>query len=631
MVLPRRPYSHDERRKALPKITDLQAVNFRSHERLKIALADFNVFLGLRGAGKSTVLHEISLLLTGVNPVINKKSQGLRDEIRIGADEFHIGLRLDDGTVIEQQVDKKNNSIGVNGEFGKVDVQRGVIKAKLGCSFDLMSCLLDPTPYYRRDEETRRQVLLQFLASRDIPAPDIVQQLKLASKFSSVSEIDKLIKDIKESKIRDLNREIRTLNGVIPPAVEYDPKNKTALEARVRELRAKREEIVRVQTRDEEWRKTLDKLQEELDSLPQPQADAASKQELLSAQEGAARARVTELREQYRAKKLSLDGFNVRKGSTQAEIDRLAGSIETLSSLGKDCPTCKRALGAKEKETILGSLTASKKGVEQALAGLDKDIKKLSAEIEGIAAEGKTKESEIESLSSQRSELASATAKITQAGKALADHQATKPADRNWPKELADVSGDLAAAEIDLEAAKKLEDQVSRRALQVSQVRAKESEAELLDTAAKELAKVKDDILAKSSGGFVASMQSFLQPFGMSKVELSVEDMDFYVDGLSTAQLSGGQKVIVEAALRQAAAKESGFRIMALDDANMLLSDDRQKLSAALMGSGVQVIICSMTDAPPAVPAQLPPNVKMYWFSSPGIHGPTSVRELGSH
>jgi hypothetical protein len=608
-------------------ISQVQLANFRSHKLTNITLAPFVVFLGSMGVGKSSVLHAISLVLFGQNPLVNAKSEGLRRETMLGENEFHIGLRLDDGTVIDRKVTESKHSVGFNGSYADVKVQKGKILGKLGIEIeDVGLCLLDPTSYFRRKEEVQRKVLMTFLSTKTVPAPPLVRQLGLGESFSSAGAIDQVIKETKEEKIRDLNREIKILNAQIPAPVEYDAKQKAALEERLRELTAKRDAILRRQARDEEFKRTTDVLNKRLAALPVP--DPKVSVAALEAEEKDQRQKLLALKQEYESLFKQAGSLRDERATLQGEFQRLLAIEKTLEGLGESCPTCQRKLSKADKAGLLKQIQMQRLSAQERLDAKQKEVDEITGKLAVIERDGKAQSGQVEETVKKRSQVAQQISGYEQAKKAVDDHVATEPKDVNWPAELAAVAGDIAAAEIDLQGLQRLVEVASRRDLQIAQVRSKESQAEKLDSAVKELTELKDKILSESSGGFIESMQEFCNHFFSGGVAFSLDPFGFSVGGIYADQLSGGEKVVLEAAMRQAAAKASGLNMMALDDANMLTQETRQKLAGVLMQSGVQVIICSMTDEVPVIATPLPANVRMYWLSRADGEA-TVVKPLG--
>ena len=619
-------------------ITQVQLANFRSHKLTNMALAPFTVVLGPMGVGKTSLLHAISLILCGQNPLVNAKSEGLRREVRLGENEFHIGLRLDDGTVIDRKVTEVKHSVGLNGNYADVKIQAGKILGKLGIEFpDVVLCLLDPTRFFSRDEKTQRKVLMTFMAAKGIEIPELVKRLGLAQSFSGVGQIDELIKEIKEQKIRDLNRDIKTLNAQIPAPVEFQPRQKAALEMRLGELNAKRDAILKHQARDEEWVKLNEALARRLAGLPVP--DPSVSIESLEKEEAGQRQKLLTIREQYGELFKKHAGFKTQRDSSQQEVGRLLAVERTLEGLGKQCPTCQRELKKEDKQKLIQFLSTQRLTAEDLVKTAQRDMDKIGLELTELEKTGKAQQAHVEAVAGNRLALSSRLSTYQEAKKAVDEHQAAKPKESNWPVELAAVAGDIAAANIDLLAEQEKESTASRREIQVASVRSKESEAEKLDSAAKELATLKDKILNESSGGFIESMQDFVDKFNLvvpkgseyelAEVQFSLDPFGFSVGGIYADQISGGQKIILEVALRQAAAKASGLNIFSVDDANMLTDSVRQKLAGVLMNDSVQCIVCSMTEKEPVIGAPLPKNVKMYWLTSPSLIGPTTVKPLG--
>src|ERR1039458_2220549 len=162
----------------------LQLQNFRSYEKATIVFDQFNVLLGRMGAGKTSQLHALALLMAGENPIVNGKSEGLAREVRLGQDEFHIAASFSDGLIIEQRAGKKH-VVSVNGEAGDVKMLKGTILAKLGvATTDIILALMDPSRVFARDQKFQRELMLRLMSTKQIEVPALVKELKLAESFS---------------------------------------------------------------------------------------------------------------------------------------------------------------------------------------------------------------------------------------------------------------------------------------------------------------------------------------------------------------------------------------------------------------------------------------------------------------
>ena len=613
-------------------IEKVQLKNFRSHAATQIVLAKFSLFLGSMGAGKSSILHAISLLLSGQSPLVNAKGEGLRREIRDGESEFQIALKLLTGTVIDQKVNENRNSIGVDGAYKDVRAQRGRISGALGCSDDVIQALLDPTQFFTRDEKSQRKTLLQLMSSKELDAPPMVKKLGLADSFRSVGQVDELIKDVKTVRIHDLNREIGTLQKQIPDEVEFSAGKMTTLRQQIEASKQARDAASRKRGATEEWQKTWEKLKAEVEAAKSEGSITKLEETLASSKKSKANAEaeVNGLREQYMMKVKSLNEGKEKATSTATSAQNSESTFKIISGMGKRCGVIdvfECPLKDADKWKMASSVEAQVKQyrrenetLTQAIAAIQKEVSELEAK--GAAAK--------KVIASADSEIAVLQRKIDhqkEVAERLAKHQAEPPETGNWPKELAEASERLAAAEIDLKALEDAQGINSRRNIQVAEVRSKQTEAADLDTAVKELTALKDELLQAGSSGFVEVMKDVVCEFGFKDVTYSSDPFGFFCDGLLPDQLSGGEKVVVEAALRLAAAKTSGLNLMALDDANKIGESERNKLAGILMKSGVQVILCSTTEVEPK-PFTPPSGVKVFWFNKPSRTGVSTVKEI---
>jgi len=614
-------------------IRQVQLKDFRSHVLTNIVFEPFTLFLGAMGAGKSSVLHSIAVTLVGQDPIINAKGEGLAREIRSGEKEFHVGVKLDPGGLIDRKFAEGRHSIGIDGNYAGVRQQQGRILERLKCSEDVILALLDPTPFFSREEKTQRKVLLQFMSNKEIMAPTLVRKLGLAESFQSVGQVDLLIKEIKEDKVRTLNREIDTLQKQITEPVEFDPTLKVSLEKLLVDLRRQRDELIRKQSREEEWNRTLKTLEADLVTVQQGGllADLQKIVKDSAATEAEGRKVIIGLKKEYKETSDKLTERQGEKAKWEGDINRLSETMNTVTGMGKKCGVVDRfecPLKEAEKKKMIRQLEDDMKELKEGLEVLVLETQDLARKVADLEATGKAKTAEIEAAVKLQSQTSSRIVRINQATASLDQHRKTPVGAGNWAEELKDVAGKIAGVEIDIAGLTKAQDDASRRSLQVADVRDKQARAEELKSAADELAKLKETLLAESSGGFVQAMKGFLATFGLGEVEFHSEPFGFTVNGLYADQLSGGQKVVVEAALRVAAAKSSGLNIMALDDANKLGEKARQKMAGLLAGAGIQAIVCSTTEIEPAG-GIIPPGMAIYWFQNPSIVGPTSVRKLG--
>ena len=617
-------------------ITKIQLKNYRSHALTIMELAPFNLLLGPMGAGKTSILHAVSLLLSGQNPLVNAKGEGLRREIREGEAEFHIACKLDKGLLVEQKVNKDKNAIGVNGEFKDVRQQRGRIYGAIGVSDgDLIQTLLDPTPFFTRDEKYQRRTLLQLMSCSELPAPALVQRLGLAESFTSVSQVDVLIKEVKESKVRGLNREIEALQAAIPAAAEFSQAKLTELRQKIATLRTARDSAIKGQATSDEWGRTLAAIEKEIQDAGSALETGNTLQDLLVHEKKNKTGWETEIAtlRQNHTKKMA--DLTARRGEA-SEAGSLSKTTETtltvIGGMGKkcgvidifDCP-----LKDADKNQMKKAISQKLIDEQTKSSALASQVEALNKEAKEIEAQGGELNKKIKAADETIADLQRKLDRRAELATRLAAHKAAQPKGGDWQKELESASSHLAAAEIDAKALEDAQGSNSRRAIQVAEVTTKQTQASDLLAAVEELTTLKTKLLEDGSSKFVEIMKGVLSEFGFADVTYSSEPFGFYSEGLLPDQMSGGQRVVFEAALRLAAAKSSGLNIVALDDANKMNESARNKLAKIMGDSGVQVIICSTTESEPKAPkGGFPPNMKVFWCENPSIVGPTNVREV---
>ena len=620
-------------------ITQISAKDFRSHAKLNLLTDEFNMFVGPMGAGKSSILHLVCVLLAGQDPLVNAKGEGLRREIRRGCEEFIGALKLTDGTIIERKVSAGPQRVSINGTFKDVKLQQGRICERLSCEPELILVLLDPRPFFSFDEKVQRKILLVLMSSNKIDAPQSCKNLGMES-FSGVGAMDETIKRLKEEDVRDLNREIKGLHARIAPPVEFDASAKPKLEALVSELKPQRESAIRKQAAETEWNRTLDALKAKIQEAEKGGSlmDAAtalgkSKGELEEAQKT-----LTDLRTAYQQANNELQAKAKEIVAVEAELGSRDKILAKVGTMGEQCGVVdkfKCPLPQSDKGKMMKELSNENVAAGKRLRALKAEHEKLTQRKAEQEKKGSEQSQAVESLTSEVSSLELRVATLRQTREQLTAHEAARPETGDWPKELAAVSEKLNSAQIGLQDINQKSEEAARRAVQVAEVTAKEAKVEELSRAVQDLEDVKTKLLQESSGGFLTELKAFMSRFGFNEVEYSSEPFGFVVNGRFFDQLSGGQKVIMDAALRVAAAKQSGLQMLAVDDMNKVGEKMRQHLAHALGESGCQVFTCTTTEVKPQAPegrkfSNNPdqPGVKVWWLSQENPDAPSKVEVL---
>jgi DNA repair exonuclease SbcCD ATPase subunit len=367
-------------------------------------------------------------------------------------------------------------------------------------------------------------------------------------------------------------------------------------------------------------------------------------------------------------------------------LESLRETLTGIEAIGSQCPTCSRKLTEKAKSEIVGSLkkeveleegywrsyvaraeAAAKERSEKFEAGqaARKKVDRLTQEVaqaEYLASDINLKTSDPAKLQSeldmlkggidgltkkypldvlplaseirlQRDKVFSAIAEAERAEKLIA---APAPNVADLERSSADLAEALSGAQEILprykQTAELARDTLRRAdeyATTASRLSAERTKRERYNMAVESLLALKDSILGgeaakKLQFDCTAIFQEFfpqahviLDPSGASVAPLGSQE------GTPVAHISSGQKVIFDMGLRIAAAKATGFNLLAMDDANKLAPRGREAMLKTLMASGCQVIMCTTADGVGKIPGAV-----VYQVSSPGVWGPTSVQRI---
>ncbi len=104
-------------------LTSLRLINWRSHEDSTFEFRPgTNLFIGMMGSGKSSVLDAISFALFGTFPLLERRKLKLEDIIRLNENEATVTLEFAwDGTnyKVERKIEKKNNGTSTSADLYK--------------------------------------------------------------------------------------------------------------------------------------------------------------------------------------------------------------------------------------------------------------------------------------------------------------------------------------------------------------------------------------------------------------------------------------------------------------------------------------------------------------------------------
>lgn len=609
------------------KIKRLRTSNFRSIATSDLEFGDFTLLSGVQGSGKTSHLDAICAALTGRTRLTDRRGAGIRDHIRLGQAKCEISIDCqlngsEPDTTIRRTVTPSAQQLDV--PWGKnLSGRQAILIERLGVPDEAVETLLDPRLFADRSVDEQSQVLLKLLREPTIEVPAAARAVGIQS-LSGIQQVDDQIKSIKDGSIRSLNAVIKNLEETAPaePTAEdlsnarVAAKNLADLDAEIQKLTVeiKNGEFVlsQAESRDQEVARAREVAGQGPDLLAQLEKAKAELQ------------RCSAVYKEIQGRDTTAIEKNAEARSSYRQTECL---LNSFSKIGEKCPTCLRKIAKSDRESMVASLTSELKEKEKGLVYSQSELDKVQAELNEAGRSGSAARKEVDSLQARYGEVESAR-------HLLESYKSIDVASINAT--IADLTGKIqacqiarpplvAASEAGVDAFRRAEefkriaaDLASRRAQREQYLMAVESLVALKDSIlGGEGARKLQDETSRIFEAFFPGTHVILSPEGASVAPAGSSD------GTPVAHLSGGQKVIFDVGLRIAAAKTTGFNLMAIDDANKLAPSARQKMLEALMKSGVQVIMCSTGDKIGAIP-----GATVYSLSNPSVWGPTKVERV---
>ena len=589
---------------------------YRSHESTEIKLATYTYIWGPYGSGKSSFLDAIATALIGRNRHVDGSGRGLRNDIRIGSDRYEVSLVLANGggeIPIHRLVSRSLHSLTFPGDTG--DAKRGQERliGMLGVTDDLIETVLDPTLFSERKAEDQKSTLRKLLSRGRIDVPKAAAAAGI-SEISGVDSLSKIIKSQKDSTIRDLNRDIGHLEEELPA----DPGPVPDIE----KLRRRREEI---NTKLEAAISLEATYMQGIESMEERNKECRLEASKLC--HGNAPAAVSEAEEKLAEQRAAFEEASQEIGKTKSKLDDINRQGIAVTAMGSKCGvvdvfTC--PLSDDEKKKMAKTLRGSFREAEKKVATLEQAVEGLKKRYEdGRKALDAAKTHEAESVQKKRfeDEVSRNQGRIEELRKKLVAAR----------KEIPSLREALSPLDIELEASRSAAGAKKQRDDVLAKIYSKRRQQEIHSAAVEALISLRENLLSQGQEGLMKEINSFLKNAGMGEMLIIADPFEIRVDGVLLGHLSSGQKIIADAAIRCAAAKVSGFGIVAVDDSNKLGERSSQELSKALYASGVQAIICKTTDfkPPEEVTAKMDGRVvTAYWATNPSISGPSSFECL---
>lgn len=155
------------------RITHVTIYNFRNIRALELDLTDANFLVGMNGAGKSSVINAIQMLLCGWCQHTDRSGKGYRDLVGPHADYARIAADIDDYSATLTLGAKREYEC-INRETGEIiDTQQAFLRA---CGIDPLAALLTMYPRQIVCSREFSTLLIDYLSST-LSADDIEMTL----------------------------------------------------------------------------------------------------------------------------------------------------------------------------------------------------------------------------------------------------------------------------------------------------------------------------------------------------------------------------------------------------------------------------------------------------------------------
>lgn len=640
------------------RIEALELVNFRSFARARFALHNRTYIVGRNNAGKSSTIDALAWALTGkCRGFEGKQDQQIADLIRQGETEG-LGVRVEiaEFGTVQRQTDGASVFLKVKDWSGSNKAQQTKLFEALGISEDIFAALLNTGAFLELHHSDAKRMIMGVLNVR-IPAEPL-EPFGIAGPLD-LDELDAHYKkafDKRTTAKRDLE------NAQIAPAPEgEEPPSVAELEADLAEVRDQYHDVLQdgaegrgrakaITAELERQREKLSALEHVMAMGGDPDADldtieheiaehrkheppaftepvaAAPDPEVESQEKETADLRVKLADERGRLKTIALSVERI-EGHDPAHGCVIDGSIP--------CQT-----PAKEFKGKLAEVRKEIRALEKSTREADGRLQWLEAEAKGRKGEEEKRAADVrraraahdasvhiwrtggERLEKQRhgytlrkAELQNTQDRIAEARHGIAHLQTALEnlGDVSEPAEAATLRDRIARGEGIIAEARAWFHAKARRDADLARTEFLRTEVARLEQLCEALGP-KGLILDVVEGQrvlFETRVNHALDRFGY-RLEFRIEPWTVLVNGRKSYQLSKSEQLRVGLCLQLAIAEISGAWFVAIDEVDMLDSDNRALLEDVIEGWRGQIVMCATKDASFEIPEDLPDTVGLY-------------------
>jgi DNA repair exonuclease SbcCD ATPase subunit len=143
-------------------IKNLVIQNFRIHENTELPMNRLNLFVGGNGAGKTSIIAAIQLLLTGRCVWTDKRGTGAADLIMHGADQAEISADVEG---IGRATRTIPGGLSVEGWSGSSTVQQQALYEKMGMDDRVIDALVNSTHFVSLPPADQKDLLFELMGA----------------------------------------------------------------------------------------------------------------------------------------------------------------------------------------------------------------------------------------------------------------------------------------------------------------------------------------------------------------------------------------------------------------------------------------------------------------------------------
>lgn len=640
------------------RINRLYLQNFRNHRDTDVSLDTVNIFVGRNNAGKSSLLAGIEWALTGRCAWTDKAGRGAGDLIRSGAKSVTALVDLAGVGPVVRTLNP--NGFTVKDETG-VQAAQAKLYHELSTDENALRVTLSASAYLTMSPAEQKNFLFSFLGLRW----DIGIILTALKEWAAKQRIE-------PPQIEALLKKVQPL---YPPNVQAGPEILDAIEKKVREYRRDtKRDIARIKAAQEELDTTppaeckgvslddilvqLAELRSERDNILTMHADrkrSEDRRRALESELAAARSRLRQTegalahldgqapdRPFSTPDRAALDEAAAKVAQAQSRVAGLESELRTLQAaaealgqatgrcpLAPDLITCPMTPGKRTMliEDLSNQVDKKMDEINLARTVLDQarreyeQYKNLAERARAAERAAQEAEREKAHLSAQAEEL---RGRVNDLESQLEKYDALKAPDLS-PLKALDVRIAKGEALVDkMKAYERARSQAEAFTRDLTVLSAELEEYELL-TKAFGPNGIRRCILANSLDPFTERVNANLARLtdGVYSIEFS-PDMDINVKAsgvtIPARLLSTSENLRVGIAIQEALAAWLGLRFLAIDGADLLDQENRDRLTEFALGLAEkgefdQIIIASTVgDVKPRNPGL--PGFKMFWVEA---------------